>query len=217
MPDTRERSFQVERWIDPSKFGWWSGDQHIHAAGCAHYCDPTQGVLPADMEHQYRGRGPEGGVGARRGGPASTTRSSFSAAPTIRPPAIRISFTTISRCPASGPTVRATSACSASTDQIYPGANSDRHWPTFCLKPCAGRRRQGAIDGHGRIPAGACSPPMPATTTVAGQHQLGPMIASCQTDAAQLRHPALQRHRGERIRRRCDPCRAGSRRQACAR
>jgi len=28
-------SFQVERWIDPSKFGWWSGDHHIHAAGCA--------------------------------------------------------------------------------------------------------------------------------------------------------------------------------------
>jgi len=21
----------------PSKFGWWSGDHHIHAAGCAHY------------------------------------------------------------------------------------------------------------------------------------------------------------------------------------
>src|SRR4029450_6409266 len=28
-------SFQIERWIDPAKFGWWSGDHHIHAAGCA--------------------------------------------------------------------------------------------------------------------------------------------------------------------------------------
>jgi hypothetical protein len=26
-------SFQIERWIDPAKFGWWSGDHHIHAAG----------------------------------------------------------------------------------------------------------------------------------------------------------------------------------------
>jgi hypothetical protein len=29
--------------------GWWSGDHHIHAAGCAHYTNPTEGVLPADM------------------------------------------------------------------------------------------------------------------------------------------------------------------------
>src|SRR5205823_3947360 len=25
-------SFKLERWIDPSKAGWWSGDHHIHAA-----------------------------------------------------------------------------------------------------------------------------------------------------------------------------------------
>ena len=34
-------TFKVERWIDPSKLGWWSGDHHIHAAGCAHYTNPT--------------------------------------------------------------------------------------------------------------------------------------------------------------------------------
>src|SRR5262245_13646056 len=44
----RGASFQIERWIDPAKFGWWSGDHHIHAAGCAHYMNPTEGVLPAD-------------------------------------------------------------------------------------------------------------------------------------------------------------------------
>ena len=27
----------LERWIDPSTRGWWSGDHHIHAAGCKHY------------------------------------------------------------------------------------------------------------------------------------------------------------------------------------
>src|SRR5581483_1948061 len=42
------RSFTLQRWIDPSKFGWWSGDHHIHAAGCAHYTVPSQGVLPSD-------------------------------------------------------------------------------------------------------------------------------------------------------------------------
>jgi hypothetical protein len=42
-------SFPLERWIDPSLLGWWSGDHHIHAAGCSHYTKPSEGVLPADM------------------------------------------------------------------------------------------------------------------------------------------------------------------------
>ena len=32
----KTESFKVQRWIDPSLMGWWSGDHHIHAAGCAH-------------------------------------------------------------------------------------------------------------------------------------------------------------------------------------
>jgi hypothetical protein len=53
--DANELSFQLERWIDPSKFGWYSGDHHIHAAGCAHYMNPTEGVQPADMMRQILG------------------------------------------------------------------------------------------------------------------------------------------------------------------
>jgi hypothetical protein len=44
-----ELVFRLERWIDPAKQGWYSGDHHIHAAGCAHYEKPTEGVYPADM------------------------------------------------------------------------------------------------------------------------------------------------------------------------
>src|ERR1039458_9147488 len=32
----------LDRWIDPSKLGWYSGDQHVHAAGCSHYQNPTR-------------------------------------------------------------------------------------------------------------------------------------------------------------------------------
>ena len=42
-------AFRLERWIDPAKTGWYSGDHHIHAAGCAHYEKPTEGVYPKDM------------------------------------------------------------------------------------------------------------------------------------------------------------------------
>ncbi|HEX4948864.1 MAG TPA: CehA/McbA family metallohydrolase [Blastocatellia bacterium] len=42
-------SFKAERWIDLAKLGWYSGDHHIHAAGCMHYESPTEGVKPQDM------------------------------------------------------------------------------------------------------------------------------------------------------------------------
>jgi hypothetical protein len=42
-------TFKLERWIDLAKLGWYSGDHHIHAAGCMHYETPTQGVKPEDM------------------------------------------------------------------------------------------------------------------------------------------------------------------------
>jgi hypothetical protein len=53
--DSNELAFQLERWIDPSKFGWFSGDHHVHAAGCSHYMNPTEGVQPEDMMRQIQG------------------------------------------------------------------------------------------------------------------------------------------------------------------
>ena len=48
-------TFRLDRWIRPSDWGWYSGDHHIHAAGCAHYEDPTQGVFPQDMIRHIKG------------------------------------------------------------------------------------------------------------------------------------------------------------------
>ena len=48
-------TFNLERWIDPSKFSWYSGDHHIHAAGCSHYTSPTEGVNPEDMMRHIKG------------------------------------------------------------------------------------------------------------------------------------------------------------------
>jgi hypothetical protein len=46
---------QLERWINPSQHGYYSGDTHIHAAGCSHYESPTEGVTPIVMERQVDG------------------------------------------------------------------------------------------------------------------------------------------------------------------
>jgi hypothetical protein len=53
-PRHRE-AFRLERWIDPVERKWYSGDHHVHAAGCAHYESPTEGVSPADMMRHILG------------------------------------------------------------------------------------------------------------------------------------------------------------------
>jgi hypothetical protein len=50
-----ELTFRLNRWVDPAKSGWYSGDDHIHPAGCAHYENPTEGVSANDMGRQVRG------------------------------------------------------------------------------------------------------------------------------------------------------------------
>lgn len=48
-------SFQLKRWINLSKLGWYSADHHVHAAGCSHYDSPEEGVRPLDMWRQALG------------------------------------------------------------------------------------------------------------------------------------------------------------------
>ncbi|HJT35967.1 MAG TPA: CehA/McbA family metallohydrolase [Pirellulales bacterium] len=57
VPDAKEHheSFKLERWIKVADLGWYSGDHHVHAAGCAHYEAPTEGVTPTDMLRHIAG------------------------------------------------------------------------------------------------------------------------------------------------------------------
>ena len=65
LPETRTVSIaqsggrtldvRLRRWIDPPSRGWYSGDHHIHAAGCSHYESPTEGVRPEDMMRHVLG------------------------------------------------------------------------------------------------------------------------------------------------------------------
>jgi hypothetical protein len=56
-PAQRHIDVQLRRWIDPAAWGWYSGDTHIHAAGCAHYSNPSEGVSPETMIREVRGEG----------------------------------------------------------------------------------------------------------------------------------------------------------------
>ncbi len=52
---TQTERFDLQRWIHLAPLGWFSGDHHIHAAGCAHYEAPTQGVTPEAMMRHILG------------------------------------------------------------------------------------------------------------------------------------------------------------------
>jgi len=54
-PKTHQEHFQLRRWIHAKAFGWYSGDHHIHAAGCAHYESPSAGVTPGAMMRHVLG------------------------------------------------------------------------------------------------------------------------------------------------------------------
>lgn len=57
IPDQKSHqlSFDLQRWIHVAKRKWYSGDHHVHAAGCAHYDSPTEGVGPEDMMRHILG------------------------------------------------------------------------------------------------------------------------------------------------------------------
>ncbi|MCZ6794888.1 MAG: CehA/McbA family metallohydrolase [Planctomycetota bacterium] len=58
VPDgvrTHRETFKLRRWIHAKAVGWYSGDHHVHAAGCSHYESPTQGVTPKDMMRHLLG------------------------------------------------------------------------------------------------------------------------------------------------------------------
>ena len=57
VPDqpAHQLDIRLKRWIHVAKRRWYSGDHHVHAAGCAHYDSPTEGVGPEDMMRHLLG------------------------------------------------------------------------------------------------------------------------------------------------------------------
>lgn len=57
IPDAKQHALDIplKRWIHIAKRNWYSGDHHVHAAGCAHYDSPTEGVGPEDMMRHILG------------------------------------------------------------------------------------------------------------------------------------------------------------------
>lgn len=143
---TAEWSFALERWIDPAQQGWWSGDHHIHAAGCAHYARPTEGVHATDMMRHCLGEDLK--VGANlTWGPCFDYQKQFFTGQDDRvsqPPYLLHYDVEVSGF---GSHESGHLCLLRLKEQIYPGGDSKRHWPTLGLNTLRWAKRQGAVCG----------------------------------------------------------------------
>lgn len=138
--------FQVKRWIDPSKLGWWSGDHHIHAAGCAHYSVPSQGVHAPDMARHCMGEDLK--IGANlTWGPCFDYQKQFFTGHEDKES--RYPFLLRYDVEVSGfGSHKSGHLCLLKLkEQMYPGGDSTDHWPTLCLNTLKWAKKQGALAG----------------------------------------------------------------------
>ncbi len=140
---------KLERWINPLDYGFYSGDHHIHAAGCAHYTSPTEGVFPPDMFLHVKGEGLNVGCNLTWGPCYEFQRQFFEPQPNkISEPLTLLKYD----IEVSGFGSQALGhVCVLNLkDQTYPGSDGtkDKGWPTWTTPLMRWAKAQGAYCGY---------------------------------------------------------------------
>ena len=141
-----EVRYTVARWIDPSKRGWWSGDHHIHAAGCLHYDKPTEGVEPIDMMRHILGEDLKVGCCLTWGPCFDYQKRFFTGKPdnVSKPPYLLRYDVEVSGF---GSHASGHLNLLNLKEQIPAGGGSKDHWPTLGMNTLRWAKKQGAICG----------------------------------------------------------------------
>ena len=141
-----EVGFVLKRWIDPSSSGYWSGDHHIHAAGCAHYTDPTEGVLPKDMMQHILGEDLKVGS-VLTWGPGFDYQKQFFSGETHSLSNYPYTMRYDVEVSGFGSHQSGHLCLLRLGEQMYPGGESKDHWPTLGLNTLRWAQKQGAVCG----------------------------------------------------------------------
>jgi hypothetical protein len=141
------------RWIDPARFGYYSGDHHIHAAGCAHYTKPSEGIHAPDMFRQVKGEGLNVGC-LLTWGPCYDYQKQF-----FLPTVDKLSepFTLMKYdVEVSGFGSQALGhVCLLNLkDQGYPGSDGSKNWPTWTTPVLKWAKSQGGVTGYAHSASG---------------------------------------------------------------
>jgi hypothetical protein len=145
--DAHEVPVTLERWIHAAARGWYSGDHHIHAAGCSHYDSPTEGVGPEAMLRHVRGEDLAVGC-VLSWGPCWYTQKQFfdgrvsalSARDTLLRYDVEVSGFPSSHC--------GHLALLRLSEDDYPGTTRLEEWPSWTLPVLRWAKQQGAIVGY---------------------------------------------------------------------
>ncbi len=165
-----ELEYRVERWIDTAKHGYWSGDHHIHAAGCLHYENPMQGVLPSDMLRQIMGEDVKVGCCLTWGPCFDFQKQFFKGRPddvSRYPYLLRYDI----EVSGFGSHVSGHLNLLKLKEQIPPGGDSKNHWPTLGLNTLKWAKGQGAVTGTAHSGSGLTTY-VGRTEGIDGPHEL---------------------------------------------
>ena len=149
QPDAVNQRLAValRRWIHPAKRNWFSGDHHIHAAGCAHYDSPTEGVGPADMMRHILGEDLNVGC-VLSWGPCWYTQKQFFEGKTnalSRPDYLMRYDVEVSGFPSS----HAGHLCLLRLkEDDYPGTTVLEEWPSWTYPVLEWGQQQGGVVGY---------------------------------------------------------------------
>jgi hypothetical protein len=151
VPEKGELELEVrlERWINMMEHGYYCGDHHIHAAGCAHYTNPTEGVFAQDMFLHVKGEGLNVGCNLTWGPCFEFQRQFFEP----HPHKISEPFTVLKYdIEVSGFGSQALGhVCLINLrDQTYPGSEGtkEKGWPTYTTPVLRWAKAQGAVTGY---------------------------------------------------------------------
>ena len=141
-----EVSYTVNRWVNPMARGWYSGDSHIHGAGCLHYTKPTEGVNPESMHRHTMGEDLKVGS-SLNWGPGFDYQKQFfcgKISEVSRYPYLLRQDVEVSGF---GSSESGHLCLLRLTNQIPPGGDSKNHWPKLGLNTLRWAKAQGAICG----------------------------------------------------------------------
>ena len=139
--------FTLARWIDPGARHWYSGDHHIHAAGCAHYQHPEEGVGPEMLIPQLKGEALAIGSVLTWGPGFQTQKLNFTGQDhPVSTPATKLHYDLeVSGFPSAHCGHLALLQMKA---MDYPGAARIEDWPSSNAPVLRWARSQGALTGY---------------------------------------------------------------------
>lgn len=138
---------KLRRWIHAARRNWFSGDHHVHAAGCAHYDSPTEGVTPGDMMRHILGEDLNVGC-VLSWGPCWYTQKRYFEGKTSalsRPNYLMRYDVEVSGFPSS----HAGHLCLLNLQEDdYPGTTLLEEWPTWTQPVLQWGQKQGGVVGY---------------------------------------------------------------------